>query len=110
LFLRKNVFRYNPHPKQLEFLNRKTTLLWVGGHPTAYIEKETTMDYPTVYCAPDNEKPNVWRTHWLTAIADIRSEGKLTVDQAELLLRQSTSDMPVRLKECEYWIVTQGEK
>jgi len=58
----------------------------------------------TVYCAPHDEQPNVFRAHWLVAIADIQSEGKLTIEQAELLLRQSTIDMPVKLKNVDYWV------
>lgn len=67
---------------------------------------ETKEKKLEVYCMekPDNDDGNIWRAHWLKAVADIRSEMRISVEEAEELLRKSSIDNRIELKEVDYWV------
>ena len=57
-----------------------------------------------VYCSDKKHDYEIWRSHWLKAVADIYSERRIAYNEAEELLRKSNIDNPVSLNEVDYWV------
>lgn len=52
----------------------------------------------------NNTTNEVWNTHWLTAVADIRSDRQISQEEAENLLLDSDIDRPVKVGEVDFWM------